>query len=46
MFVLDAETFEVIDTIEPLSGGANAVDDGALWLIEPDGNVLQRFDIG
>ena len=43
--MLDAETFEVADTIEPLDVNGIMVDDGALWVTHPWTNVLQRFDL-
>jgi hypothetical protein len=45
VIVLDAETFEVVGTIEPLGVNGVAVGDGALWVTHPYANVLQRFDI-
>lgn len=45
VLVLDAETFEHVDTIEPLNVNGVVAEDGALWLVHPDGNVLQRFDV-
>jgi hypothetical protein len=45
VLVLDAETFEVADTIEPLDVNSVMVDDGALWVTHPWTNVLQRFDL-
>ena len=45
VLVLDAETFEVADTIEPLDVNGIMVDDGALWVTHPWTNVLQRFDL-
>jgi len=43
--VLDAETFEHVDTLEPLNVNGVVAEDGALWLVHPDTNVLQRFDV-
>jgi hypothetical protein len=45
VLVLDAETFEHVDTIEPLNVNGVVAEDGALWLVHPDTNVLQRFDV-
>jgi DNA-binding beta-propeller fold protein YncE len=45
VLVLDAATYEVIDTIEPLDVNGVAVLDGSLWVTNPFQNILQRFDI-
>ncbi|HKH06460.1 MAG TPA: hypothetical protein VKA65_14930 [Acidimicrobiales bacterium] len=45
VLVLDAETFEHVDTLEPLNVNGVVAEDGALWLVHPDTNVLQRFDV-
>ena len=49
VLVIDAHTYEMTDTIEPLSivGGANALTTtpDALWVATGDTGILQRFDI-
>ncbi len=45
LLVLDAKTFDVIDTLTPLNVNAAAVTDGAVWVTHPSSNVLQRFDV-
>ena len=49
VLVIDANTYEMTDTIEPLSivGGANALTTtpDALWVATGDTGILQRFDI-
>jgi hypothetical protein len=49
VLVVDAETYEQTDVIEPLTvvSGANslAVTPGALWVATNDVGILQRFDI-
>jgi hypothetical protein len=48
VLVVDAESFEVTDTIEPLFvvDGINALayTPGALWTVNGDAGILQRFD--
>jgi hypothetical protein len=46
VLVLDASTFELTDTLTPLSVASVAVGDGALWVSDPYSNVLHRFDVG
>ncbi len=45
VLVVDATTYEVIDTIEPLDLNALAVDDGSLWVASGRMGVAQRFDL-
>ena len=45
VLVLDAETYEVVDTIEPLNVNGVTADNGVLWVVHPDTNVLQRFEV-
>jgi outer membrane protein assembly factor BamB len=45
LLVVDADTFAVVDTIEPLSVHSVEVVDGALWTAHFDHGVLQRFDL-
>ena len=46
VLVVDATTYEVVDTIEPLDLNALAVDDnGSLWVASGRMGVAQRFDL-
>jgi hypothetical protein len=49
LIVIDAGTYEVVDTIEPLTivAGPNAlaVGAGGLWVAGGASGILQRFDI-
>ena len=49
VLVIDADNYEMTDTIEPLSivGGINALatTPGALWVVTGDAGILERFDI-
>ena len=49
VLVIDADNYELTDTIEPLSivGGINALatTPGALWVATGDAGILERFDI-
>jgi hypothetical protein len=45
VLVLDASTYEVVDTFEPLDVNGVAALEGSLWVTNPFTNVLQRFDI-
>ena len=45
VFVLDARTFEIVDTVEPLGVSGVVLDDSALWVTHTFTNVLQRFDL-
>ena len=45
VLVVDATTYEVVDTIEPLDLNALALDDGALWATSGRLAVGQRFDL-
>ena len=44
VLVVDAATFEVTSTIEPLGNNALAVLDGSLWTADLDFGLVQRFD--
>ncbi len=50
VLVIDATTYELTDTIEPLTFvdriNALAVGPGALWVATGSAGILQRFDIG
>jgi hypothetical protein len=50
VLVIDATTYELTDTIEPLTFvdkiNALAVGPGALWVATDSAGILQRFDIG
>jgi hypothetical protein len=46
VLVVDAVTYEVVDTIEPLDLNALALDDdGSLWVASGRLGVVQRFDL-
>ena len=49
VLVIDADNYEVTDTIEPLTLysrlNALATTPGALWVAPGDTGILQRFDI-
>ena len=45
VLVLDAQTYEVVDTIHPLGVNSVALRDGSLWVSHEQMNVLQRFDL-
>lgn len=45
VLVIDAETFEVADTIQPLEVNGVLAYDGSLWVAHQRTNVLQRFDL-
>jgi hypothetical protein len=38
-------TLEVVDTLRSLDVNSAAVGDGAVWVVSPSTNVLQRFDL-
>ncbi len=44
VLVVDAATFEVVATIEPLGNNALALVDGTLWTADSDFGLVQRFD--
>jgi DNA-binding beta-propeller fold protein YncE len=51
--VVDPETFEIVDTIEPMDFdpplgvqiNALALSPGALWVVNDESSILQRFDL-
>jgi YVTN family beta-propeller protein len=43
--VVDASTFTVVDTIEPIDPWSVAIEGGRLWSVEEGGAVAQRFDL-
>ena len=45
VLVVDAATFEVTASIEPLGNNALAVLDGSLWTADLDFGLVQRFDV-
>jgi hypothetical protein len=45
LLVVDAEAYEVTDTIEPLDVNGVALLDGSLWVTHETFNVAQRFDL-
>ena len=49
VLVIDANTYEVTDTVEPLTFvdriNALAVGPGALWVATGSAGILQRFDL-
>jgi hypothetical protein len=45
VLVVDAGTFAVKDTIEPLGNNAVALLDGALWTADGQFNMVQRHDV-
>lgn len=45
VLVVDATTYEVVDTITPLDVNGVAVEDGSLWVTHETFNVVQRFDL-
>jgi hypothetical protein len=45
VLVVDADTYEVIDVIEPLDVNHVALLDGSLWLTHGALDVVQRFDL-
>jgi YVTN family beta-propeller protein len=44
VLVVDATTFAVVDTIEPLAPWSVAFEDGGLWVVPDSGAVVQRFE--
>jgi hypothetical protein len=44
VLVIDAVTFTIVDTIEPIDPWSVAVDGDGLWIVEDGGPVAQRFD--
>ena len=46
VLVVDAETYEVVDTIEPLDVNGVALLDGSLWVTHQTFDVVQKFDLG
>ena len=46
VLVVDAETYQVVDTIEPLDVNGVALLDGSLWVTHQTFNVVQKFDLG
>jgi hypothetical protein len=45
VLVVDASTFTVVDTIEPINPWSVAVEGDGLWIVEEGGAVAQRFDL-
>lgn len=45
ILVIDPETFEVVDTIEPLDVNSLDVLDGSLWTAGGDRDIVHRFDL-
>lgn len=45
VLVVDAATYEVINTVTPLDVNGVAVEDGTLWVTHETFNVAQRFDL-
>ncbi len=45
VLVVDAETYEIIDTVEPLDVNGVALLDDSLWVTNETFNVAQRFDL-
>ena len=46
VLVVDAQTYEVVDTIEPLDVNGVALLDDSLWVTHQTFNVVQKFDLG
>jgi hypothetical protein len=45
VLVVDAETYEVVDVIEPIDVNHLALLDGSLWITDGRLGVVQRFDL-
>jgi WD40 repeat protein len=45
VLVVDASTFAVVDTIEPITPYSVAIEGDGLWIVEAGGAVAQRFDL-
>jgi hypothetical protein len=45
VLVVDASTFEVVDTIEPITPYSVAIEGDGLWIVEAGGAIAQRFDL-
>jgi hypothetical protein len=45
VLVIDAGTFEVVDTIEPLAANTLCLDERSLWVTDQVFHVLQRYDL-
>ena len=44
--MIDAETFEVVDTIDSLGNAAPVLVDGSLWTADSWDGLMQRHDLG
>jgi hypothetical protein len=44
VLVIDASTFAVVDTIEPIDVWSVAFADGGVWVVPENGAIAQRFE--